>query len=119
MCKHNFSHFKFTDFYVNVGSTPMILYVDCRWDSSRSGYHGTVPVIDVATGKVVELVTIDRVEAGNSNSIEPIGIRRAFERLHDAGIHINEVVHDDNNTVDRILREFHIDNHSEGFVAQV
>ncbi|KAL3691631.1 hypothetical protein R1sor_005282 [Riccia sorocarpa] len=28
--------------------TPLVVYVDCRFDSSRSGYHGTLPVINVS-----------------------------------------------------------------------
>ncbi|KAL3696782.1 hypothetical protein R1sor_010858 [Riccia sorocarpa] len=37
---------------------PVIVYVDCRFDSSRSGYNGTVPVINIVDDYVIEMVTL-------------------------------------------------------------
>ncbi|KAL3676905.1 hypothetical protein R1sor_026853 [Riccia sorocarpa] len=31
---------------------PLVLYVDCRFDSSRSAFHGTLPVINMADDKL-------------------------------------------------------------------
>jgi hypothetical protein len=42
------------------------VYVDARFDSSRDGFHGTVPVIDSETGKVLHCVTLTREETGSS-----------------------------------------------------
>ncbi|KAL3695438.1 hypothetical protein R1sor_009514 [Riccia sorocarpa] len=37
---------------------PLVLYVDCRFDSSRSGFHGTLPVINVDDDRVIEMHNI-------------------------------------------------------------
>ncbi|KAL3675677.1 hypothetical protein R1sor_025625 [Riccia sorocarpa] len=75
---------------------PLVVYVDCRFDSSRSGYHGTVPVINIDDDKVIEMVTLTRKETGSSWRIETAALERALAIFEEKGIRIAEVVHDDN-----------------------
>ncbi|KAL3684111.1 hypothetical protein R1sor_002133 [Riccia sorocarpa] len=37
---------------------PLVLYIDCRFDSSRSGYQGTLPVINIDDDSVTEMVAV-------------------------------------------------------------
>jgi hypothetical protein len=43
-----------------------IVYADARFDSSRDRFHGTVPIIDEKTGKVLHCVTLTREQTGSS-----------------------------------------------------
>jgi hypothetical protein len=42
------------------GEEGTIVYLDARFDSSREGYHGIVPILDMLTGKVLHVVTLTR-----------------------------------------------------------
>ncbi|KAL3675379.1 hypothetical protein R1sor_025327 [Riccia sorocarpa] len=55
-----------------ASSEPLALYVDCRWDSSRNGYHETVPFINMADNRVIEMVTMTLVEVESSWRTESI-----------------------------------------------
>ncbi|KAL3693011.1 hypothetical protein R1sor_006662 [Riccia sorocarpa] len=80
-------------------------YVDCRFDSSRSGYHGTLPVINVEDDKIIEMVTLTRKEVGSSWKIETMALQEALCELLQAGLTIEEIAHDDNASVDAILSQ--------------
>ncbi|KAL3688317.1 hypothetical protein R1sor_014626 [Riccia sorocarpa] len=82
---------------------PLVVYVDCRFDSSRSGYHGTLPVINVADDKVIEMVTLTRKETGSSWRIESAALEKALTLLEERGLNISEVIHDDCAQVDSML----------------
>ncbi|KAL3684233.1 hypothetical protein R1sor_002255 [Riccia sorocarpa] len=82
---------------------PLVVYVDCRFDSSRSGFHGTLPVINKDDDKVIEMVTLTRHQTGSSWKIETQVLEVALKTLADAGLTIEEVIHDDNSQVDSIL----------------
>jgi hypothetical protein len=43
-----------------------VLFMDARFDSSRDGFHGTVPALDSIIGKCLTLVTLTRNEIGSS-----------------------------------------------------
>lgn len=88
--------------------TGTIVYADARFDSSRDGYHGTVPILDEQTGKVLHIVTLTRVETGSSWNTEDACIRKAFEELQGWGMNISECVHDYKASVDSILTELGI-----------
>jgi hypothetical protein len=85
-----------------IGS-PILAYVDTRYDSSKFAYHGTTPVIHAESGKVIELVTKTRVEVGSLWILEDAGTE-AFKSLNEAGVILGEVVHDDKLSVDSILQ---------------
>jgi hypothetical protein len=87
-----------------IGS-PILAYVNTRYDSSRFAYHGTTPVIHTDSGKVIELVTKTRVEVGSSWVLEDAGTEEAFKSLNEAGVIVGEVVHDDKLLVDSILQQ--------------
>jgi hypothetical protein len=87
-----------------IGS-PILAYVDTRYDSSRFAYHGTTPVIHADSGKVIELVTKTRIEVGSSWLLEDAGTEEAFMSLYEAGVIVGEVVHDDKLSVDSILQQ--------------
>ncbi|KAL3687709.1 hypothetical protein R1sor_014018 [Riccia sorocarpa] len=74
---------------------PLVVYVDCRFDSSRSGYHGTLPVINVEDDKVIEMMTLTRKETGSSWRIESAALELALAQLEDKGLVISEVIYDD------------------------
>ncbi|KAL3700323.1 hypothetical protein R1sor_018345 [Riccia sorocarpa] len=82
---------------------PLVVYVDCRFDSSRSGYHGTLPVINVADDKVIEMVTLTRKETGSSWRIESAALEKALTLMEERGLNISEVIHDDCAQVDCML----------------
>lgn len=90
------------------GEEGTVVYADARFDSSRDGYHGTVPVIDSKTGKVLHCVTFTREETGSSWKTENACIRKAFEELQAWEMNIVECVHDDKASVDTILAELGI-----------
>lgn len=85
------------------GQAGTVVYMDARFDSSRDGYHGTVPVIDMVSGKVLHVVTLTRVETGSSWKTEDACVRQALEECLEWGLKIVEVVHDDKSSVDSIL----------------
>ena len=86
-------------------SSPILAYVDTRYDSSRFAYHGTTPIIHAESGKIIELVTKSRIEVGSSWLLEDAGTEEAFQSLHEARVIIGEVVHDDKLSVDSILQQ--------------
>jgi hypothetical protein len=88
--------------------TGTVVFADDRFDSSRDGIHGTVPIIDEQTGKVLHIVTLTRVETGSSWKTEDACIRRAFEELQAWGMNVTECVHDDKASMDSILTELGI-----------
>ncbi|KAL3680892.1 hypothetical protein R1sor_023848 [Riccia sorocarpa] len=100
----------FLDFQAGRGRDVegVVFYVDCRYDSSRSGFHGTVPFINQADNRIVEMITLTRREAGNSWRIETAAISKGIELLRDRGITIAEIIHDDNNFVDSLLNSYGI-----------
>ncbi|KAL2635012.1 hypothetical protein R1flu_006491 [Riccia fluitans] len=75
------------------------------FDSSRSGYHGTLLVINVDDDRVIEMVTLTRKEVGSSWKIETMALEQALTTLKQKGLTIEEVVHDDNASVDAILTQ--------------
>ncbi|KAL3692598.1 hypothetical protein R1sor_006249 [Riccia sorocarpa] len=87
---------------------PLVLYVDCRFDSSRSGFHGTLPVINVDDDRVIEMVTLTRKQTGSSWRIETQALEQALQNLEQKGFTIEEVIHDDNASVDAILTQHNI-----------
>ena len=48
-----------------IGS-PILAYVDTRYDSTRFAYHGTTLVIHAESEEIIELVTKSRIEVGSS-----------------------------------------------------
>ncbi|KAL3697262.1 hypothetical protein R1sor_011338 [Riccia sorocarpa] len=86
----------------------LVLYVDCRFDSSRSGYHGTLPVINIADDRVIEMITLTRKQTGSSWKIETAALEQALKNLAEKGLNIEEIVHDDNAQVDLILAAHNI-----------
>ena len=78
-----------------------------------SGYHGTVSIINMEDNLVSEMVTVSRKEEANSWIHEEKGARKALESLQDRGIHIVEVVHDDNTIVDAIIEKMRILNQKD------
>ncbi|KAL2633857.1 hypothetical protein R1flu_005336 [Riccia fluitans] len=48
-----------------VCTEPSVVYVDCRFNSSRSGYHGTLPIINVEDDRVIEMVTLTHKQTGS------------------------------------------------------
>jgi hypothetical protein len=88
--------------------TGTVVYADARFDSSRDGYHGTVPILDEQTGKLLHIVTLTRIETGSSWKTEDACIRKAFEELQAWGMNISECAHDDKASVDSILTELGI-----------
>ncbi|KAL2653855.1 hypothetical protein R1flu_021983 [Riccia fluitans] len=87
---------------------PLVVYVDCRFDSSHSGYHGTLPIINTEDDRVIEMVTLTRKQTGNSWKIETAALKEALTSLEQVGLKIQEVVHDDNSQVDAILAQHDI-----------
>ncbi|KAL2649727.1 hypothetical protein R1flu_017855 [Riccia fluitans] len=83
-------------FPVSLFSKPITMYVDYRFDSSRSGYHGTLLVINIEDDKVIEMVTLTRKETGSSWRIETQALQQALSTLQEKGLNIMEVIHDDN-----------------------
>jgi hypothetical protein len=82
---------------------PILAYVDTRYDSSRFAFHGTILVIQTKFGKVIELVIKTRVEVGLLWILEDARIEEAFISLDEAGVIVDDVVHDDKLSVDSIL----------------
>lgn len=70
------------------GDKGTVVNLDARFDSSRDGYHGTVPVLDLESGKMLHVVTLTRVETGSSWKTEDVGVRQAVEDLLEAGVKI-------------------------------
>ncbi|KAL2641819.1 hypothetical protein R1flu_009406 [Riccia fluitans] len=87
---------------------PLVVYVDCRFDSSHSGYHGTLPIINTEDDRVIEMVTLTRKQTGSSWKIEIATLEEALTLLEQDGLKIQEVVHDDNSQVDAILGQHDI-----------
>ncbi|KAL3691385.1 hypothetical protein R1sor_005036 [Riccia sorocarpa] len=87
---------------------PLVVYVDCRFDSSRSGFHGTLPVINMEDDRVIEMVTLTRKETGSSWRNESTALEQALTALESKGLILEEVVHDDNSQVDAILNQHNI-----------
>ncbi|KAL2634668.1 hypothetical protein R1flu_006147 [Riccia fluitans] len=75
---------------------PLVVYVDCRFDNSRSGYHGTLPIINAEDDRVIEMVTLTRKQIDSSWKIETTALEEALTSLEQIGLKIQEVVHDDN-----------------------
>jgi ribonuclease HI len=90
------------------GEAGTVVYLDARFDSSREGFHGTVPILDMVIGKVLHVVTLTRIETGSAWKMEDAAVRQALEDLEEAGIHIVEAVHDDKCSVDGILADYGI-----------
>ncbi|KAL2635158.1 hypothetical protein R1flu_006637 [Riccia fluitans] len=84
------------------------MYVDCRFDSSRSRYHGTLPVINIEDDKVIEMVILTQKETGSSWRIKTQALQQVLSTLHEKGLNIVEVIHDDNTQVDAILCQHNI-----------
>ncbi|KAL2653074.1 hypothetical protein R1flu_021202 [Riccia fluitans] len=91
-----------------VMQEPLVVYVDCRFDSSRLGYHGTLPIINTEDDRVIEMVTLTRKQTGSSWKIETIALEEALTSLEQVGLKIQEVVHDNNSQVDAILAQHDI-----------
>ncbi|KAL3694745.1 hypothetical protein R1sor_008396 [Riccia sorocarpa] len=98
---------------IRESEEPLVVYVDCRWDSSRNGYHGTVPFINAADDRVIEMVTMTRVEAQSSWNIETRAVERGISSLLEKGIAISEIIHDDNRAVDSIIDRYEILNQKD------
>lgn len=77
--------------------------MDCRWDSSRNGFHGTVPFINASDNRVIEMVTMTRVEVESSWRIETAAVEKGIQTLLEKGLVISEIIHDDNHAVDAII----------------
>ncbi|KAL3685848.1 hypothetical protein R1sor_003870 [Riccia sorocarpa] len=86
----------------------LVLYVDCRFDRSRSGYHGMLPVINIEDDRVIEMITLTRKQTGSSWKFETAALEQALKNLAEKGLNIEEVVHDDNAQVDSILAAHNI-----------
>ncbi|KAL3677058.1 hypothetical protein R1sor_027006 [Riccia sorocarpa] len=106
---------------------PLVLYVDCRFDSSKSGFHDTllrniktsVPLIrapnvhefkehygiNVDDDHVTEMVILTRKQTGSSWRIETQALEQALQILEQKGLTIEEVIHDDSASVDAILTQ--------------
>ena len=93
---------------VKERSDEIVVYLDARFDSLRSGFHGTAPILDKETEKIIEMVTRTREECGNSWKIEDVIIREGLENLQARRLRIVEAIHDDKNSVDTILREMDV-----------
>ncbi|KAL3699855.1 hypothetical protein R1sor_017877 [Riccia sorocarpa] len=79
----------------------LVLYADLRYDSTRNGYNGTAVWIDGFDNRVVELVNMTRVEAGNNSwRIEDQAFGLGMQRLVARGMCPDEIVHDDKSSVD-------------------
>ncbi|KAL2613335.1 hypothetical protein R1flu_025027 [Riccia fluitans] len=89
-------------------SEPITVYVDCHFDSSHSGYHDMLPVINIEDDKMIEMVTLIRKETGSSWRIETQALQQALSTLLEKGLNIVEVIHDDNTQVDAILSQHNI-----------
>lgn len=48
------------------GEKGSVVFMDARFDSSRDGFHGTVPALDSITGKCLALKTLTRTKTGSS-----------------------------------------------------
>jgi hypothetical protein len=90
------------------GADGTVVYQDARFDSSRDGYHGTVPVLDMVSGKPLHIVTLTRIETGSSWKTEDACVRKATEEVMEKGVIVAECVHDDKASVDSILAELGI-----------
>jgi hypothetical protein len=90
-----------------------VVIQDARFDSSRDGYHGTVPALDLLIGKPLNIVKLTRVETGSSWETEDAAVRRATEELQTAGVIVAECVHDDKASVDSILAELEVHSSKE------
>ena len=82
--------------------------MDARFDSSRSGYHETAPIMENENAYVIEMVTHTRVEDGGSWNIEDAIIREGLTNLIAVGVCISKAIHDNKNSIDTILRELGI-----------
>lgn len=90
------------------GAGGTVVYQNARFDSSRDGYHRTVPVLDMVSGKPLHIVTLTRVETGSSWKTEDACVRKATEEIIEQGVKVVECVHDDKASVDTILSELGI-----------
>ncbi|KAL2633856.1 hypothetical protein R1flu_005335 [Riccia fluitans] len=88
-----------------VCTEPLVVYVDCRFDSSRSGYHGTLPIINVEDDRVIDMVTLTRKQVGSSWKIETAALEQALTLLESKGLAIAEVIHDDNTQLKDYCRD--------------
>ncbi|GAQ82597.1 hypothetical protein KFL_001170010, partial [Klebsormidium nitens] len=95
------------------GEEGTVVFMDARFDSSRDGYHGTVPALDMKSGKCVNIVTLTREETGSSWKTEDAAVRQAVDELIEQGVKLVEVVHDDKASVDSILAELDIDSQKD------
>ncbi|KAL3699329.1 hypothetical protein R1sor_017351 [Riccia sorocarpa] len=68
----------------------LVVYVDCRFDSSRSGFHGTIPVINFEEDRVIEMITLTRKETGSSWKIETAALEQALSNLEEKGLQTEE-----------------------------
>ncbi|KAL3695327.1 hypothetical protein R1sor_009403 [Riccia sorocarpa] len=92
---------------------PAVFYVDARYDSSRSGFHGTVVFINQKTNLITEMVTLTRKEAGGSWHIETAAIAKGIQALREKGVNIAEIIHDDNTAVDSLLAQTGIESQKD------
>ncbi|KAL2621960.1 hypothetical protein R1flu_002165 [Riccia fluitans] len=69
---------------------PLVVYVDCRFDSSRSGYHGTLPIINVEDDRVIDMVTLTRKQVRSSWKIKTAALEQALTLLEAKGLAIAE-----------------------------
>jgi hypothetical protein len=65
--------------------------------------YNIVPIIDSHFGLVIEMVTRTKVECGNSWKNEDVVIEERLSKLLSTNIKINEIVHDNKNSMDSIL----------------
>ncbi|KAL3675849.1 hypothetical protein R1sor_025797 [Riccia sorocarpa] len=92
---------------------PAVCYVDARYDSSRSGFHGIVVFINQKTNLITEMVTLTRKEAGESWHIETAAIAKGIQALREQGVNIAEIIHDDNTAVDSLLTQTGIESQKD------
>lgn len=58
------------------GDEGTIVY-SARFDSSREAFHGTVPVLEMLTGRVLHVVTLIRIETCSAWTTEDAAVRQA------------------------------------------
>jgi hypothetical protein len=84
-----------------IGS-PILAYVNTRYDSNRFAYHGTTPVIHAKSRKITKLVTKSKEDVGSLWILEDARTDESFQSLDEVGLVLGEVVHDDKLLVDFI-----------------
>ncbi|KAL3694588.1 hypothetical protein R1sor_008239 [Riccia sorocarpa] len=104
---NGFGHYIVCCHIVNCGK-PLVVFVDCRFDISQSGFHRTLPVINMEDDRVIEMVTLTHKETGSSWRTESTALEQALTALETKGFILEEVVHDDNSQVDAILNQHNI-----------